>query len=281
MRLNLIKFFSKLIHTISNDFTGDFIYEILESNHLLNILIDLFSNHIYNNFLHTQVYHIIRHLFFINVLAVKQANDIWTRLPPNNQSQSADLSTLTITNRCSYKLFESLLNSTQVNLIERLLDQYELNLVSNKTSSASDDALSSSLIQTRFSSPNSGHIVQILRCLREHAILFNNYTIFIQTNEQDETNSFALRWQTTIDHLNEDETKWSSMHHNERDHLNSFHISAAAANIMAQISSVLHSNDSSEASHRRQTFHMRSFGSSGVPYVDEDDVCCDLVFLFV
>jgi hypothetical protein len=87
MRLNIIKFFSKLIQTISNDSTGDEIYQILDSNHLLNLLIDLFFNHIYNNFLHTHVYQIIRLIVQINSLAIKQPNDIWTRTPLTNQSQ--------------------------------------------------------------------------------------------------------------------------------------------------------------------------------------------------
>jgi hypothetical protein len=91
MRLNLIKFFSKLIYTISNDYTGDFIYQILDSNHLLHILIDLFYHHIYNNFLHTQVYLIIRLIFHINSLAVNQPNDIWTRTSLTNQVQSSEL----------------------------------------------------------------------------------------------------------------------------------------------------------------------------------------------
>ena len=90
MRLNLIKFFSKLIHTISNDYTGDSIYHILKSNRLLNIMIDLFHHHIYNNFLHTQVYMIIRLLLHINSLAVKQPNDIWTRIPFSNQIRSSE-----------------------------------------------------------------------------------------------------------------------------------------------------------------------------------------------
>jgi hypothetical protein len=161
-----------------------------------------------------------------------------------------------------------------VNLIERLLDQYELNIISRKatlTSSSSDDAISSSLIHTRFASPNSGHIVQILRCLREHAAIFNNYSILIQTNEEEQTNVFQIRWQTALDYLDEDEKKWTSMHHHERNSTNSFHINTAA-NIIAHISNIIHANDSSEANQRRQTFHMRSFGSSGAPYVDEDDV---------
>jgi hypothetical protein len=90
MRLNLIKLFAKLIYTISNDYTGDYIYQILDSNRLLHILIDLFHNHIYNNFLHTQVYLIIRLIFHINSLAVKQPNDIWTRTPLINHLQSSN-----------------------------------------------------------------------------------------------------------------------------------------------------------------------------------------------
>lgn len=90
MRLNLIKFFSKLIHTISNDYTGDSIYQILDSSRLLHILIDLFHNHPYNNFLHTHVYQIIQHLFHINALAIKQPNEIWTRLPLNYPNQSEE-----------------------------------------------------------------------------------------------------------------------------------------------------------------------------------------------
>ncbi len=85
MRLNLIKFFSKLIYTISNDYTGDHIYQILDSNRLLHIMIDLFYHHIYNNFLHTQVYMIIRLILHINSLAVQQTDDIWTRTPLSNQ----------------------------------------------------------------------------------------------------------------------------------------------------------------------------------------------------
>ena len=88
MRLNLIRFFSKLIYTISNDYTGDHIYEILNSSRLFQILIDLFLRHIYNNFLHTQVYLIIRLIIHINSIAVKQPNHIWTRTPLPNQNRS-------------------------------------------------------------------------------------------------------------------------------------------------------------------------------------------------
>jgi hypothetical protein len=87
MRLNLIKFFSKLIYTISNDYTGDNIYQIFNSNRLFHILIDLLLRHIYNNFLHTQVYLIIRLVIHINSIAVKRSNEIWTRtsLPVQDQ----------------------------------------------------------------------------------------------------------------------------------------------------------------------------------------------------
>jgi hypothetical protein len=90
MRLNLIKFFTKLIYTISNDYTGDNVYQIFNSNHLLHILVGLFHHHIYNNFLHTQVYLIIRLIFHINAMAVKQPNDIWTRTPFTYQVQSTE-----------------------------------------------------------------------------------------------------------------------------------------------------------------------------------------------
>ncbi|CAF4604340.1 unnamed protein product [Rotaria sp. Silwood1] len=282
LRLNLIKFFSKLIHTISNDYTGDYIYQILDSNRLFNILIDLFYHHVYNNFLHTQVYLIIRLIFHINALAVKQSNDIWTRLSLNDQKKSLDSelpdsSSFHYTNRCLYKLFQSLLNSSQVNLIERLLDQYDLNVASSKsilTSSSSDDAITSSLLHTRFTSPSSGHVAQILRCLREYATIFNNYSIFLKNDDQqqldDSTNVLEIRWETALDYLNEDEKKYSAMHHHEQNSTNSFRLSSAA-NAMAHINNVNNSNDDNEANQRRQTFHMRSFGSSGAPYIDDDD----------
>jgi hypothetical protein len=302
MRLNLIKFFSKLIYTISNDYTGDSIYQILDSNRFLHILIDLFYHHIYNNFLHTQVYLIIRLIFHINSLAVKQPNDIWTRITLPEQCQPSESgnhprlsanfvcfskllfselpnsSLFHYTNRYSYKLFETLLTSSEVNLIERLLDQYELNIASSKTtltSSLSDDAISSSLLHTRFASPNSGHVTQILRYLREHALTFNNYSSFFKIDDQqqidDNTNLMEIRWQTALDYLNEDEKKCSAMHHNERNSTNNFCLNSAA-NIMAHISNAINLHDSSEAIQRRQTFHMRSFGSSGAPYIDDDDV---------
>ncbi len=181
------------------------------------------------------------------------------------------------TNRCSYKLFESLLTSSEVNLIERLLDQYELNITTSKsaiTSSASDDAITSSLLHTRFASPNSGHIAQILRCLNEHASIFNNYSSFFKLADQEQidenTNILEIRWQTALDYLNEDDKKCSAMHHNERNSTNNFRVNFAA-NILAHINNAINSNDSSEAIQRRQTFHMRSFASSA-PYIDDDDV---------
>ncbi|CAF3847404.1 unnamed protein product [Rotaria sordida] len=282
IRLNLIKFFSKLIHTISNDYTGDYIYQILNSNRLFYILIDLFYHHIYNNFLHTQVYLILRLIFHINSLAVKQPNDIWTRLPLNDQLKSSESelpnsSSFHYTNRCSYKLFQSLLNSSQVNLIERLLDQYELNIASSKsilTSSSSDDAITSSLLHTRFTSPNSGHVAQILRCLREYATIFDNYSKFLKNNDQQQidenTNILEIRWETALDYLNEDEKKCSAMHHHEQNSTNCFRLNSSV-NAMTHINNVFNSNDSSEANQRRQTFHKRSFGSSGAPYIDDDD----------
>jgi hypothetical protein len=190
------------------------------------------------------------------------------------------------TNRCSYKLFETLLTSSEVNLIERLLDQYELNIASSKTtltSSSSDDAISSSLLHTRFASPNSGHVAQILRYLREHASTFNNYSSFFKIDDQQQidenTNVMEIRWQTALEYLDDDEKKCSSMHHNERNSTNNFRINSAA-NIMAHISNSINLNDSSEAIHRRQTFHMRSFGSSGAPYIDDDDVSLEREIMF-
>jgi hypothetical protein len=192
-------------------------------------------------------------------------------------SELPNSSSFHYTNHCSYKLFQSLLTSSEVNLIERLLDQYELNIASSKsilTSSSSDDAITSSLLHTRFSSPNSGHVAQILRCLREHTSTFNNYSSFFKNDAQQQidenTSMIEIRWQTALDYLNEDEKKWSAMHHSERDSTCNFRLNSAA-NIMAHINNAINMNDSSEASQRRQTFHMRSFGSSGAPYTDDDD----------
>jgi hypothetical protein len=197
-----------------------------------------------------------------------------------------DSSPLHYTNRYLHKLFQSLLTSSEVNLIERLLDQYELNITSSKsglTSSSSDDAITSSLLHTRFASPNSGHVAQILRCLREHATTFNNYSSFFKNDNQQQidenTNILEIRWQTALDYLNDDEKKWSAMHHNERDNTNNFRLNSAA-NIMAHIRNAIHSKESSEANQRRQTFHTRSFGSSGAPYIDDDDVSLEKMNIF-
>ena len=85
-----------------------------------------------------------------------------------------------------------------------------------------------------------------------------------------------IRWQTALDYLNEDEKKWSAMHHNERDNTCNFRLNSSA-NIMSHINHAINSNDSSEASQRRQTFHMRSFGSSAAPYIDDDDVSLEKI----
>ncbi len=191
-------------------------------------------------------------------------------------SELPNSSSFHYTNRSSYNLFQSLLTSSEVNLIERLLDQYELNIASSKsvlTSSSSDDAITSSLLHTRFASPNSGHVAQILRCLREHTSTFNNYSSFFKNDDRQQidenTNVLEIRWQTALDYLNEDEKKLSAMHHNERNNTNDFRINSAA-HIMAHINNSINSKDISEVNQRRQTFHMRSFGSSGAPFIDDD-----------
>lgn len=182
------------------------------------------------------------------------------------------------TNRCSYKFLETLLSPSEVNLIERLLDHYELNLPPEKTaltSSSSDDAISSSLLQTRFVPPNSGHVAQILRLLRTHASIFNNYSTFLQSVDQPQTdeNSSVLetRWHTALDYLNDDEKKCAAMQNNERSSASNFRISSAT-NFMAHIRNAIKISCSDEANQRRQTFHMRSYGHSGAPYIDEEDV---------
>ena len=307
MRLNLIKFFCKLFYTISNDSTGDFIYQILDRDHLLHILIDLFHHHIYNNFLHVQVCLIVRLILHINSIDVKQPNDIWTRIPlavdhhpvanagrhtsPRELSvvlsaampmylliaELSHASPLHHTNRASYRLFQSLLALSEVNLIERLLDQYELNVASSKsitTSSSSDDAITSALLHTRFVSPNSGHIAQILRCLREHAPTFDNYASFFKADDQplldENTSVIELRWQTALDHLGDEEKRWSAMHHNEQNNSNSFRINSSA-NTIVHMSDPMSFNGGSESNQRRHALHIRSFGSSGGPYMDDDD----------
>ncbi|UJR16212.1 hypothetical protein I4U23_003122 [Adineta vaga] len=250
-RLNLIKFFSKLISTISNDYAGDHIYEILNSSRLLQILIDLFLRHIYNNFLHTQVYFIIRSIIHNNSIVVKQPNDLWTRTRLENQEEFSESSAFHYKSRCLHKLFQSLLNPTEVNLFEYLFDQYEKTKLDN-----------SSTEKIRFKSPNSGHIAQILRYLRDHALTFDNYSSFFQHTDEN-TNALQTRWQTILDHLNEDEKKWSAMHITERT-TSSFR--STTSSFLTHMGSA---TDNTEASLRRQTFHKKSFGTK--PYVDDDD----------
>ncbi|CAF3556233.1 unnamed protein product [Rotaria sordida] len=278
IRLNLIKFFAKLIYTISNDYTGDNIYEIFNSNRLFHILLDLFVQHIYNNFLHTQVYLIIRLIIHINSIAIKQPNDIWTRTLLNNKNESevSKSSPLYYTNRYSYKLFESLLNVSGVNLFERLLDQYELNIASTKsitTSSSSEDAVTSALLHTSFVSPNSGHIAQILRCLRDHASTFSNYALFFKSSDQqqidDDTNVIEIRWQAALDYLNDDENKWSAMHYTERTTSN-FRINSSVKYLTHMIETK-DADDNEETDERPHTFHMRTFGKSGTTFINDDD----------
>lgn len=251
MRLSLIKFFAKLIHTVSNDYTGDQLYEVLHTSRLFYTLIDLLLRYVYNNFLHTQVYLTVRLLVNINSLAVKQATDIWTRSSVANHESVTESSPFHYSNRCSYKLFQSLVNPAEVNLFERLFDQYE----STKLAGAAERA--------RFTSPNSGHVAQLLRFLRDQALAFDNYTAVFQHADAD-TNSLERRWQAVLEHLADEEKKWAAMHLNERN-ASSFR-SATASMYMAQMGSA---SDSAEASLRRQTFHMKSFGNR--PYVDDDE----------
>ena len=188
-----------------------------------------------------------------------------------------DSSLFHYSNRSSYQLFQSLLASSEINLMERLLDQYELNMITSRsitTSSSSDDAMTSTLLHTRFASPNSGHIAQILRCLREHTSTFENYASFFQLDAEhavdESTSVLEIRWQTALDYLNEEEKKWSAMHHNNRYRTDSFCLSPST-NMMNHLQ---HSNsvfDSYEANQRRQTFHLRSLASSDAPYMDDDD----------
>ncbi|CAF4402759.1 unnamed protein product, partial [Adineta steineri] len=165
-------------------------------------------------------------IIHINSTAVKQSNDIWTRtsLPNQEQISNSSSSSFHYTNRCSYKLFQSLLNPTEINLFERLLDKYEINVTSSKPITSSkdndDDDDKPTVIRTRFVSPNSGHIAQILRYLRDHASTHDNYSSSFKSNKQEQidedTNLLEIRWQTAQDYLNEDEKKWSAMHINER-----------------------------------------------------------------
>jgi Mg2+ and Co2+ transporter CorA len=188
-------------------------------------------------------------------------------------SEFSNSSPFHYTNRCSYKLFQSILNPSEVNLFERLLDQYESNIASAKTittSSSSDDAAT---LHSRFTPPNSGHIAQILRCLRDHASTFDNYSSFFKSNAEqqidEDTNVLEIRWQTGLDYLNDDEKKWSAMHHNERT-TNNFRLNSAVG-YLTYMATTNNLNDSSEANQKRQTFHMRPFGNNGKPYLDDDD----------
>lgn len=179
------------------------------------------------------------------------------------------------TNRGSYKLFESLLMPSGVNLVERLLDEYELNTASNKsilTSSSSDDVITS--LHTRFTSPNAGHIAQILRCLRDYASTFNNYSSFFKIDDQEQidenTNAIEIRWEAALDYLNEDDKKSSAMHSQDHNSMNMFHLDSDSIS-MIRMNNSMNLNDSNDAEKRRLTFHKRSFGSSGAPYIDDDD----------
>lgn len=149
------------------------------------------------------------------------------------------------------------------------------------TSSSSDDAISASLLQTRFASPNSGHVAQILRLLRTHASIFNNYSSFFQSTDQpqadENSNASEVRWQTALNYLIEEEKKWAAMQNNERQSAISFRISSAT-NFLAAARNAIKINDSSEANQRRQIFHSRAFGGSGVPYNDEEDVSSEVSF---
>ena len=217
---------------------------------------------------------IIRLIIHINSLAIKQPTDIWTRTLLSNANQEfSSSSPFHYTNRCSYKLFQSILNPSEVNLFERLIDQYELNIASTKsitTSSTSDDGMTSTLLHTKFTPPNSGHIAQILRCLRDHALIFENYSSFFKSNNQEQlddegTNVLEIRWQTALDYLSEDEKKWAAMHYTERT-TNNFRINSSTNYLIHGTN--MNDND---ANLKRQSFHTRSFGNSGTPYVDEDD----------
>jgi hypothetical protein len=167
--------------------------------------------------------------------------------------------------------------SSEINLVERLLDQYELNIATSRsitTSSSSDDAITSALLHTRFASPNSGHIAQILRCLREHASAFQNYAAFFQVDEQhsmdDSTSVLEIRWQTAMDYLNEEEKKWSVMHHNGRNHRDDFS-SNSSAHMNNHLSDSNGVFDGYEGNQSRQIFHLRSLASRDTPYIDNEN----------
>ena len=176
------------------------------------------------------------------------------------------------TNRYSYKLFQSLLSCSKVNLFERLLDQYELNNTSTKsitTSLSSDDT---TLLHTRFVSPNSAHIAQILRCLRDYAATFDNYLLFFKSTDQQQVNEDAdvleIRWQAALDYLNDDEKKWSSMHHTEPATSN-FRI-ISSANYLSHMIDTNNTDDPNEESRRSNKFQIKSF-RKGTSFFDEDD----------
>jgi hypothetical protein len=179
-------------------------------------------------------------------------------------------------NRGFNKLFQSLLTSSQANLIERLLDQYELNIASNRsitTSSSSDDAFTSTLLQTRFVSPNSGHITQILRCLRDYASVFDNYSIFFKDAEQnvidDRTSALEIRWHAVLDYLSDDEKKCTAMSHNERHHMSQYDHDAST-NMMLHMNHVFNTNHTDESNQQQQALHSRSFNTSDARYIDDD-----------
>jgi hypothetical protein len=166
---------------------------------------------------------------------------------------------------------------SQVNLFERLFDQYEFHRTTTKSIgsrlSLSDDKLSRSAIErTQFTPPNSGHVAHILRCLRDHASIFDNYSSIFQLTHvdgmHDESTSIDKRWQTIVDCLNDDEKKWSAMHLHERQQNDTFRMNSTNTSIGQNANFNENNND---ANQRRQTFHTRSFGSSAAPYVDDDD----------
>ncbi|CAF0914316.1 unnamed protein product [Didymodactylos carnosus] len=320
LRLNLIKFFSKLLYTISNDCAGDYIYQIFNECQLPTILCDLFFHYVYNNFLHTQVYSIIRLLFHDVTYSINNPNKVWTRTPSHHEQnssihkstvnvsfsptsssspqhkskpttsdeeisvtedQSASLqnvsvipddntpyiseSTLHYKNRPFYALFQSLMNDS--NLIERLLDQYETTyLLSSSSKPLNEEQSSSTTIRSIFCSPNSGHVATILRCLRDHASLFDDYKEYLkksddnqkQDEEQMDDNMLQLRWQTAVEQLNLDEKKWLTGNLDNRSNINNNN-------------GGLFGSDELNSLSRRQTYNNRCFGSSGTNYIDDDD----------
>ena len=49
------------------------------------------------------------------------------------------------------------------------------------------------------------------------------------TRWSDSTSVLEIRWQTTLDYLNEEEKKWLAMHHNGRNHTDDFRSSSFGA----------------------------------------------------